>query len=61
MREMSDRDVRIFLERRVEDMLEFCFERDGCYLLKWEITLLIHKYVTSFTTVANMICDEIMQ
>lgn len=41
-------------------MLEFCFERDNCYLLKQVIISLKYKYVKSFKTVDNKSHDEMI-
>jgi hypothetical protein len=61
MKETSDRYVRVlFCERQVKEILEFCFKRDICYVLKREIMFLIYKYVTPFTMVDNRNRDEMI-
>lgn len=42
-------------------MSEFCFDRDGCYLLKREMISLIYKYVTLFTMVDKKNRDEMIE
>lgn len=44
----------------MKETLEFCFEIDGCYVLKRNIISLIYKYVTHFTTVDNKNHDEMI-
>lgn len=44
----------------MKEMLGFCFERDGCYVLKRDIISLIYKYVIPFTMVDNTNRDEMI-